>query len=365
MVKKSLITKVVWPVLVGLTMLVILIGVSSAQDPCTPSITGLTPDLGPPWMNVAISGEKFGEKIKDDAVFVGSQKAPIYFWSDTLIKVKVPFWLSSGIYNIIVKKAANLLTGCEEKTSNEVPFEVTDRPIINDLDPMESTCWEQLDIYGEGFGLEQEQINADGFGYSTYVELYASANRYRITKYPDGWLGPDHIKIWFESLLDVNTGLQVPEEHLYHGFWNLMVRTNYFVDNGNGIHNLGLNGLDPGDKILYRAMSNPMSLEVTPCEKSQPVIYYLYPSTAPASRPGAPSKVVIKGFNFGETQGSSQFHIGGRTWYEGHPKIKFWSDHKIKFKIPLYKAPFLKYKEVWVTVGGIDSNKVMLAILEP
>lgn len=73
----------------------------------------------------------------------------------------------------------------------------------------------------------------------------------------------------------------------------------------------------------------------------------------------------IPPLHLGETQGASALHIGGKTWYEGHRKIKVWQDNKIKFKVPAYTGNFPKYKDVWVTVGGIDSNKVTLTVLEP
>lgn len=100
---------------------------------------------------------------------------------------------------------------------------------------------------------------------------------------------------------------------------------------------MGLSSLDTGDEILYRVRSNPISLTVTPYERSQPATYNLSPSAAPASRPGAPSEIVIKEIDFGESQGTSEFSIGGRTWYEGYPKIRSWSDDTIEFKVPAYK----------------------------
>jgi len=99
----------------------------------------------------------------------------------------------------------------------------------------------------------------------------------------------------------------------------------------------------------------------------EPVIHCLVPNPIPASQPGSPQIVRVKGVNFGVTQGSSTFHFHQKIWGEGHPKIWLWSDSKIKFKVPAtYPNPyFSKFKDVWVTVNGKDSNKVQLKITAP
>jgi len=98
---------------------------------------------------------------------------------------------------------------------------------------------------------------------------------------------------------------------------------------------------------------------------NEPVIEALIRASIPASRPGSPQKVKIKGLNFAATQGTSLLHIGGKSWSVDHPKIKVWQDDKIKFKVPKYGPPFPKTKPVWVTVNGQDSNKVTLTITAP
>ncbi|MDY6839503.1 MAG: hypothetical protein SWH78_16175 [Thermodesulfobacteriota bacterium] len=97
----------------------------------------------------------------------------------------------------------------------------------------------------------------------------------------------------------------------------------------------------------------------------EPAVHTLMPASIPASQRGIPQKVKIKGLNLGATQGSSSLHIGGRTWFAGHPKIKVWEDDKIKFKVPNYVGTFPKYKDIWVTVNGKDSNKMVLEITAP
>ncbi|MBW1903495.1 MAG: IPT/TIG domain-containing protein, partial [Deltaproteobacteria bacterium] len=96
-----------------------------------------------------------------------------------------------------------------------------------------------------------------------------------------------------------------------------------------------------------------------------PWITTLIPASTPPTLPGNGQKVLINGMNFGDAQGDSILHIGGKSWSVGHPKIKIWKGHKIKFKVPAYEAPFPKYKDVWVTVNGQDSNKVQLEITVP
>ena len=43
----------------------------------------------------------------------------------------------------------------------------------------------------------------------------------------------------------------------------MKVKTDYFLDDGDGVHNFGIHGLDSGDEVLYQAISNPMRIEVT------------------------------------------------------------------------------------------------------
>jgi len=112
------------------------------------------------------------------------------------------------------------------------------------------------------------------------------------------------------------------------------------------------------EKELEKAFFNIVAVD-------EPVIYYLDPWTTLPTRPGDGKKVLVMGLNFGDNQDVSILHIGGKSWSVGHPKIKTWQDHKIKFKVPAYEAPFPKAKEVWVTIDGKDSNKVLLQVAAP
>jgi beta propeller repeat protein len=82
----------------------------------------------------------------------------------------------------------------------------------------------------------------------------------------------------------------------------------------------------------------------------------------------------IIGSGFGNTQGDSVLHIGPKTYDSSHPRIRFWSDTRIRIRIPFKKKPCDWYthgdltyrkRKVGVTVGGMDSNKERIRVLKP
>jgi hypothetical protein len=80
--------------------------------------------------------------------------------------------------------------------------------------------------------------------------------------------------------------------------------------------------------------------------------------------------VGIIGTNFGDTQGDSVVHIGPRIFDSSSPRIKLWSDSKIRIRLPKYQCGWFKgegyrYRKVWVTVDGVDSNKKRIKVLKP
>jgi PKD repeat protein len=100
-------------------------------------------------------------------------------------------------------------------------------------------------------------------------------------------------------------------------------------------------------------------------EPGPPEITELDPS---GSEPGKVIK--IKGFYFGDVQGESVVHIGGKTYDSSAPRIKLWSDNKIKIRIPDYGCDWFRgqdyrKRKVWVTVDGEDSNVRKLRVLRP
>jgi len=89
-------------------------------------------------------------------------------------------------------------------------------------------------------------------------------------------------------------------------------------------------------------------------------------------------KIRIKGSGFGDIQGDSVVHIGPKTYDSTSPKIKLWTDIKIKVKIP-YKdkdCSWFKHgggeyrnRKVWVTVYDegvpVNSNTERIKVLKP
>jgi hypothetical protein len=83
--------------------------------------------------------------------------------------------------------------------------------------------------------------------------------------------------------------------------------------------------------------------------------------------PGGVIRII--GQNFCDTQGDSAVHIGPKVYGQGYGKIRLWTDTKIKVKLPNYKCEWFKgqdfrYRKVWVTVDGVDSNKKRIKVLK-
>ena len=90
--------------------------------------------------------------------------------------------------------------------------------------------------------------------------------------------------------------------------------------------------------------------------------------------PAPEDKIRIIGYGFGDTQGDSVVHVGPNDTYDStSSRIKLWSDTKIKIKIPFGNKKCSWFKDgdgeyrkrkVWVTVGGVDSNKKTLKVMK-
>ncbi len=84
-----------------------------------------------------------------------------------------------------------------------------------------------------------------------------------------------------------------------------------------------------------------------------------------------PGKIIrIIGSGFGATQGDSVVRIGPKVFGPGHTRIKLWTDTKIKIRLPKWKCTWFKgndfrRRNIWVTVGGVDSNKKRRKIFKP
>jgi hypothetical protein len=89
--------------------------------------------------------------------------------------------------------------------------------------------------------------------------------------------------------------------------------------------------------------------------------------------PGNRLRIIGKGFGSGD---DSLVHIGPKEYeYGSSTRIKLWTDTKIKVKIPAnkytkndcawFKGQDYRKVRVWVTVGGVNSNKLKLKVLKP
>ncbi|MDY6836693.1 MAG: IPT/TIG domain-containing protein [Thermodesulfobacteriota bacterium] len=235
------------------------------------------------------------------------------------------------------------------------------QPNIVQLDPNHGGYGTKIKVEGSGFADPwSKMVNATD-GYYSVVSFSGLPDTLIATRYPN-WsytLTKTKFKFLFvdldnDYLHDGNEPL-VTVGQLDLDYYDMQVHTIWF-------HDLVSDGLyGEGDEIYHVESSNSEIFNLT----DEPVIYTLIPESIPASQPGSPQKVKIKGLNFGATQGSSTVHIGGKTWSAGHPKIKTWEDYKIKFKVPVYESPFPKWKQIWVTVNGKPSNVVWLKITAP
>jgi hypothetical protein len=221
------------------------------------------------------------------------------------------------------------------------------------------------------------------YGFSTYVELDISNDKYRATTLvagtTDGLIKP---KLEKGKLLDVNTGNPVPDGDLYQGDYDVYVITDYIKDNTvngtPGQYNLGLGGLDPADELIYRDVSNAAQFTVT----NNPVIQNFDPNPVAAG-----STAMITGANFGvtgtEISGDGIGDDDGKCeagekcdvklWNKLHTtfkymKVKSWSNTAIKVKLGTMAAPWPKKKDVQVVVPGAptpDSNFYRITIVKP
>jgi hypothetical protein len=236
------------------------------------------------------------------------------------------------------------------------------RPDITELVPTHGGYGTVIIVNGAGFGDQRSGMFNEQAGYFSLVTFSWPPGTMVATKYPL-W-SDDTVKVRFKKLFidldgdyfqDANEPFLTVGELPLDEECALTVNSIWFEDsNSNDTY-------DDGDVIDTVFSSNSQIFTLT----DEPVIYGLIPSSTPPSQPGISQKVKIKGLNFGDTQGPSALHIGGKTWYEGHPKIPVWGDDKIKFKVPKYGPPFPKYKDVWMTVNGEPSNKVLLEISAP
>ena len=363
-------------------------------------IDRLEPDFGPPGIIVSIypKANDFGEKMGDDSVQMSEYDAvgnkwlyvdvPIYAWSPEKIRFKVPgMTFHAGVHYVRVKKTDAY--GNMVYTTPWREFNITEHPYINFLTPSTGSWGNIVAIKGSGFGDKQEQIYegdevlGDGignddriceeleacypdYGYSTYVDLVASNDRYRATVYPENingkiW-GLNDISFKLENLLDTNTGNPVPSQELYPGYWNVKVITDYFEDDGDGKYNYGIKGLDmptnpkgtgSGDRLLYRDGSGPVCFTATAPYTRPP---YINSITLYKVAEGMYS-VQITGTGFGAAQGAGYVLANSRIITGTN--ITSWSNTSIKFKLSYASSPYPRLVTFTIKVvrsDGLISN---------
>jgi len=394
-------------ILIGQT-LVLVAQVFATLQPVIMEIDRLEPDFGPPGIIVSIypKTDNFGEKMRTDRVQVSEYDiaenkwtyvdVPIYMWSPDKIQFKVPdMTFHAGVHYVSVKKTD--VYGNIIYTTPWREFNIKEHPDINYLTPSTGSWGNVVAIKGSGFGDMQEHIykgdeiledgigNDNGiceeleacypdYGYSTYVDLFASNDHYRATVYPKNINGndwePNDISFKLENLLDTNTGNPVPVQELYPGCWNVKVITYYFKDDGDGKYNYDIVGLDTptnplgtgsGDRLLYRDGSNPVCFTA-----SAPYTPPPYISTITLYKVAEGMYLVqITGTGFGATQGTGYVLVGSRIITGSN--IITWSNTYIKFKVSYVSSPYPKSVTVTIKVkrndGSISNGKTIIVIL--
>lgn len=357
-----------------------------------PVIDHLESNFGPPGINVDIIPAEgtcwnedplygkcsFGLKMEGDAVKIGQMDvegnwdwvdASVNTWTEQRIQIKIPTQVSQpGKARVKVNK----------KDIGESPFKVFNvrpSPVIYSLTPSVGSWDQVVDIGGEGFGIAKEKVYKSEYGYSTYVELSATSDQYRVVIYKDTdsattgkqW-DQNTIKIKLKDLINTNTGNQLTEQDLYIGCLNVTVVTDYFKDDGDGKYNYGIAGLDTptnpqgsgsGDELLHRSISDPVCFTVT----KDTYINSISPDPVRYA-----DKATILGSNFGPTRGTSVVKVWDMemTNYK-IASIRSWNNTKINFTVPIFglnpnNYPLNKLVQV-VVPGKPGSNYYPITII--
>lgn len=365
---------------------------------------GVVPDidhLGPPMGSAGIAvtiyagANQFGTRLNDDIVVMqqGSSaniEVPVISWNPDKIEFVVPGGkFAPGNANVRVVKRYLVETladsignedgicdpgeAChlQQRASSTALFYVRQHPILTTLSPDSGTWGTTVTINaipGSFYNAREEVFNVSspgypaswtGYGYSTYVELVASNDKYRVTSMTgSGWSGDAGLGAWSDTsikinlqkitvggqivgnLLDVNTNNPVPLADLYKGNWQLFVVTDYFKDDGAVAgkymlkHSSGhLTGKIDTDTLLYREISDPLPWFST----DTPFIS----SVAPTSVKGG-NLVALYGINFGTTQDTSYVEAGpcspfvATFFFPGttNCKVYQWANTRIVLRTP-------------------------------
>jgi hypothetical protein len=230
-----------------------------------------------------------------------------------------------------------------------------------ELVPTQGGYGTTLSVDGFRFGDQPSAMMDSQYGCYRVITFSDQSMTFVATRYP---LWSDlKLKVKFKDLFADGDGDYLQDEdepflsqdQLSLEDYTLTVKTVWFRDqNNNGAY-------DNGEEIHDAVSDDSPVFTLT----DAPVISAIRPD------PQEPGKVIrIKGYNFGDTQGASVVHVGNRVYDSTSPKIKLWSDTKIRIRLRNYPCTWFNGRDVrrvktWVTVGGTDSNKKKLKVLKP
>jgi parallel beta-helix repeat protein len=138
------------------------------------------------------------------------------------------------------------------------------------------------------------------------------------------------------------------------------------IDKGdNGAEGLPSHDMDGDDRVVDGDDGGTPTVDMGADEFVPLVLDRVRPRRC---EPGERIRLVGRGF--GSTQGDSVLHIGKRVFDLDSPRIKLWSESKIKIRTPNRKCEWFRGQDfrrqkVWVTVHGIDSKKRRIKVIKP
>jgi hypothetical protein len=368
----------------------------------TDACEGMTPIVGVRMAQVGLTGAKFGQQVSAKC---GDYKVemrestnggswidlPAIEWINNLIEWSLPpdSFSPYRYHRVRVKTPAGI--------SNKRLFYVLPAPMVSQIEDNTGkdaqgppggwiTVYSRLDEsqpFGKQgtFGNAREKWYEDTLGGtcrnffgSIYVVTLTSSSGRFCAKVYDKWnvsgnrdsfkvrllniwedLDSDYYKDWNEPKYGPDG--DYPLSNVPLGLYSLQVCLVIHADsNGNGRFS--------GDRdTIYQAVKSKSDIIYD--INADPMISRLRPGALEPAQ-----KLVIKGYNFGTSQGSSVVHIGGRTFDSTSPRIKLWTADKIRIRVPNYACEVFGgnssiTRRVWVTVGAIDSNKEKLIINKP
>jgi hypothetical protein len=363
--------------------------------------------FGSKFQVIEILGTDFGEQLAGDVVEIKGIGAcstvwfnlPIYggIWTDTRILGRIPVesQLDGCTCRVRITKAAipeiNYLGG----TSFTAGISVNRHPMINYMEPFldenSNSTWDPdgtttherafaqwgdwVTVNGTGFGVSRTAtiypLTADQYNREAYVELYASADTYRATRYQN-WSNTA-FQFRLQDLYDVNTGQQITQkEQLYETDWEVKVIQDYNTDDNSSTwyfdvddtnHVDGIRGeIDSGDISHYKEISEPMNAlfpaKLYVYTHGTPQIFVIRPRRGPKG-----TRIRLIGEHFGTDLWDSVIHYKSRAGTDKildknnrTTRIKLWSNTKVVFravKFPIGGGVPFKRITVWVDVPDL------------